>query len=421
MSVDIVIIIVCIILSAFFSGMEIAFLSSNKLILELDKKESNKFRTHILNIFTRHANEYVSTMLVGNNIMLVIYGIAVANVFDEPLKQIIHNDGTVLLVETILSTLVILITAEFLPKTIFRIKPNFFVKTLCYPAYFFYIILYPINKITVWLSGSILYIFGFRANKNDDESAFNRRDLFYLSNELATDEAENEHDIRIFQNALSFPEIKIRECMVPRNEIKAIDTNTPIDELKQLFIKTGYSRILVYQDTTDNMIGYINSKDLFKPYTDASSLLRPIDYVPESMSAQKLLTTFIKNKKSIAIVVDEFGGTAGLVTIEDIMEEIFGDIEDEHDSDDLVEKELPDNEFILSGRLEVDYLNDKYELGIPESDEYETLAGYIISTQESIPQRNEELHIDNLKIRIISTTATRINLVKLKIISGINL
>ena len=349
MSSDIIIILICLIFSAFFSGMEIAFLSSNKLILELDKKEGNKFRKYILNIFTKHSSEYISTMLVGNNIMLVIYGIAVAWVLDEPLQRVLHNDGTVLLVETILSTIVILITAEFLPKAIFKLNSNFLLKTLCYPAYFFYILLYPINKLSVWMSSGFLRIFGLRINKDNNESAFNRRDLLYLSNEVAQQESEtdHDHDIRIFQNALSFPEVKVRECMVPRTEIEAIEDIDTIENLSQLFFESGYSRILVYQDSTDNMIGYVNSKDLFKKYTDINSILRPIDYVPESMSAQKLLTSFIKDKKSIAVVVDEFGGTAGMITIEDIMEEIFGDIEDEHDSDNLVEKKLSDTDYIF--------------------------------------------------------------------------
>ena len=398
--------------------MEIAFLSSNKLILELDKKEGNKFRKYILNIFTKHSSEYISTMLVGNNIMLVIYGIAVAWVLDEPLQRVLHNDGTVLLVETILSTIVILITAEFLPKAIFKLNSNFLLKTLCYPAYFFYILLYPINKLSVWMSSGFLRIFGLRINKDNNESAFNRRDLLYLSNEVAQQESEtdHDHDIRIFQNALSFPEVKVRECMVPRTEIEAIEDIDTIENLSQLFFESGYSRILVYQDSTDNMIGYVNSKDLFKKYTDINSILRPIDYVPESMSAQKLLTSFIKDKKSIAVVVDEFGGTAGMITIEDIMEEIFGDIEDEHDSDNLVEKKLSDTDYILSGRLEVDYVNEKYNLNIPESEEYETLAGYIIFVHESIPQRHEELQFENFHIRIIKATATRIDLIRLKVI-----
>lgn len=418
MTFDIIIILVCLVLSAFFAGMEIAFLSSNKLMLELDKKEGNKFRKHILNVFTSNSSEYLSTMLVGNNITLVIYGIAVAHLLDNPLKQIITSDGTILIIETILSTLVILITAEFLPKTVFRINPNFFVKALCYPAYFFYIILYPINKISVWISVGILWIFGVRINTRNNDSIFNRRDLYYLSNEMVQydGEKEHEHDIRIFQKALTFPEVKVRECMVPRTEIKAIGDYESIDNLRQLFFESGYSRILVYRETTDNMIGYINSKDLFKGYSKIEELLRPINFVPESMSAQKLLTYFIKNKKSIAVVVDEFGGTAGLVTIEDIMEKIFGDIEDEHDSDSLIEKQVSSKEYILSGRLEIEYLNEKYGLNIPKSEEYETLAGYIIFTHQSIPQGQEELQFENFHIRIIKATATRIDLLRIKVI-----
>ena len=419
MSLDLIIIFICLVFSAFFSGMEMAFLSSNKLIIELDKKEGSKFRKHILGVFTKYPGEYISTMLVGNNIMLVIYGIAVAWVLDSPLHKVIYNDGIVLIVETIISTIVILIAAEFLPKVIFRINPNFFVKTLCYPAYLFYIILYPINKLTIWLSVNILRIIGVRVNSNKEESLFNRRDLYSLSNELISQQEENEHthDIKIFQKALTFPDVKIRECMVPRTEIEAIEERESLDNLRQQFFESGYSRILVYRDTTDNMIGYINSKDLFKGYLDIISLLRTIDFVPESMSAQKLLTSFIKNKKSIAVVVDEFGGTAGMVTIEDIMEEIFGNIEDEHDSDSLVEKRISDTDYILSGRLEVDYLNEKYNLNIPESDEYETIAGYIVFLHESIPGCHQEMQFENFHIRIIRATATRVDLIRLKVLS----
>jgi CBS domain containing-hemolysin-like protein len=402
--------------SAIFSGMEIAFLSANKLRIELDRKQGT-FSSSILQIFTQNPSQYIATMLVGNNIALVVYGISMAKILESSLSRLISNDLGVLLAQTVLSTILILVTAEFLPKSMFRLRPNAFLNFFAIPMLLFYIIFYPISKFSTWISIWILRIaLRQKIVLDQGQKIFGKIDLDHFMGEVNAADGDNlkqEHDIKMFQNALDFSEVKIRDCLIPRTDIEAIDVNSSILELKEKFINTSYSRLPVYENSIDNIIGYVNSKDLFKkPQSIKSKLLR-IDFIPEAMLAHKLLAHFIKEQKSIAIVVDEFGGTAGLVTIEDIIEEIFGEIDDEHDSSEFVEKQLSDKDFIFSGRLEVTYLNEKYRLNIPESEEYDTIAGFVISEHQSIPKPQQVISIGNFKIKVAKMDRTRIDLLHL--------
>ena len=415
---QLLIIITILIFSAFFSGMEIAFITSNKLMIELNKKKE-RFSSRIIEIFMKNPARYITTMLIGNNIAMVIYGIIMAKV----LGSFIHvSSPTVLLIiQTLISTSLILISAEFLPKTIFRINPNSALNFFSIPTYVFYYLFIPISQFIIWLSNIILKnIFKAKALNELKPYVFGKIDLIHLLNlntEASTEQVTEENDIRLFQNALHFSNVKLRDCMVPRTEIVAVELNSTVEELNQKFIETGYSKILVYKDTIDNILGYITSKELFKNMNDISSRIIPLSFYPETMPASKLLRELIHERKSLAAVVDEFGGISGILTIEDIIEEIFGEIEDEHDTIELVEKPINKNEFIFSGRLEIDYLNEKYNLGIPESDQYETLAGFIFYHYENIPKLNERIVIDNIDFKILKVTKTRIELVYLKITS----
>jgi CBS domain containing-hemolysin-like protein len=407
--------LLALLLSAFFSGMEVALLSSNKLRIELDRKQNKRY-TKIVGFFLRRTSEYISTMLMGNNITLVVYGIAMANLCEPVISEyIVQSSGGILLIETLFATLVVLVTAEFLPKILARVNPNGLLKTLCVPAFLCYILLYPVVKFVTALSIGVLRLSGIKLTAKNTKMLFSKADLMSLSNEVSgagSDENEYEHDMEIFQNALDFSEVLVRECMVPRTDLAAIEENDPFDALHQAFIRSGHSRILIYRETIDHIIGYVHSKDLFLK-KDRAELLRPVDFVPETMPAQKLLASFIKQGKALAVVIDEYGGTAGLVTIEDIIEEIFGEIRDEHDNEELTERKLSDTEFEFSGRLEIKYLNRTYELDLPESDEYETLAGYITYYNESIPQPNEVLQFGRFRMHILKTSATKIDLVRL--------
>ena len=411
------IILISLLFSAFFSGMEIAFISSNKLRLELEKKQKT-FASRITSVFTRNPGQYIATMLVGNNIALVVYGITMALILEPPLHKLISSEVSVFIIQTITATIIILITAEFLPKAIFRLKPNLILNALSIPVMAFYILLYPISKSIIGIGNFLMkYVLGTDVSSDKKNNVFGKVDLDHFVKESQNDFHEEDNlknDIKLFQNALDFSTIKLRECMVPRPEIAAFEIDTPIEEVKQSFIETGFARILIYKNSIDNIIGYINSKDFFKNPKSIRSMLNRIIIAPETMVAQKLLGLFIKEKKSVAVVVDEFGGTAGMVTIEDIIEEIFGEIEDEHDTVDFEEKQLSENEFIFSGRIEIDYLNDKYNLGIPKTDDYETLAGFIIYHHESIPKINEKLTIGPFIFEIIKISKTRIELVNLK-------
>jgi len=415
----ILIILLAIILSAFFSGMEIAFIASNKLRIELDRKQG-VFGSEIVKIFTDNPGKYIATMLIGNNISLVIYGLVFSSLLGPLLIPIIESDLVVLIINTIISTAIILFVAEFLPKTIFIISPNFFLKFLSIPTLFFYFLFYPVSKLT--LAASNLFIrLVFRlkpGEKRQENVVFSKIDLdhFVNLNTQSNEETEpHNNNIRIFQNALDFSNVKLRECMVPRTEIEAVDILSSVDQLKEKFIATRYSRILVYQDSIDNITGYIELKDVFRSPRDIKSSIRKLAIVPEIMPANRLLKLFVDEKKNIALVVDEFGGTSGMVTIEDVLEEIVGDIEDEHDTIDLIEKRTGTNEYIFSGRIEIDYLNEKYDLKLPEEDDYETLAGMIMFFHGSIPYNNDVIRIGNIVIRVIRATTTRLELVNLKV------
>ena len=410
-------ILISMIFSAFFSGMEIAFVSSNKLRFEMEK--SNNFTNKIISVFYRNPNNFISTMLVGNNIALVVYGILMAQLIEKQiLAGIVTNEAALVIIQTIISTLLILITGEFMPKTLFKINPNFTLKLFAIPAYTCYLVLYPISKFSAFLSTGILRIAGKKIKKEDSDKAFTKIDLDYLI-ESSIDEDNTEKDIEpeitIFRNVLDFSNIRTRECMIPRTEIIATDIETSKEELKKIFIDSGLSKIIVYRDNIDNIIGYIHSSEMFKADKEWQKNIRTLPIVPESMSAQKLMQMLMQQKKSLAIVVDEFGGTAGLISLEDIMEELLGDIEDEHDSKNIIAKMIGENEYILSARMEIEEINEKFDIGIPESDDYQTLGGYITDKCQRIPKPHENIRIDNFDFNIIKATSTKIELVKMKI------
>lgn len=411
----IAIILVSILFSAFFSGVEIAFLSANRLKLELERKKGS-FNAKIIELFARHPGQFISTMLVGNNVALVVYGIAMASLLEPFLQPYITTDAGMLTVKTILSTIIILFTAEFLPKALFRLSPNSILSFFAFPIAVIYILFYPISKLASTLSLIILRLFNVQIKDLKHKTLFDKIDLSDLVNESPAqkeEEAGHEHDIKIFRNALNFQDLKVRDCLVTRTQIEGIDIDTEMDEVQQHFVRTNFSRLLVFKESKDDIVGYVNSKDLLHNPGSLQKMIKPIDFVPETMPAHKLLTSLIKSHKNLAVVVDEFGGTAGMVTLEDLMEEIFGEIEDEHDSDDSVEKQLSPTEYVISGRLEVDYLNETYLLEIPESDDYETIAGYVIFQNKSIPTQGEVLSFDSFRVKILKMSGTRIDLVHL--------
>jgi CBS domain containing-hemolysin-like protein len=415
----ILIILLAILFSAFFSGMEIAFVTSNKLRIELDRKQG-VFGSGIIKIFSNNPGQYIATMLIGNNIALVVYGLFFSRLLGPVLTPVIGSDLLVLIINTIISTAIILLVAEFLPKTIFIISPNFFLKSLSMPTLFFYWIFYPISKLTLAASNLFIRIFFKKkpGEKPQENIVFSKVDLDHfvsLSNQSSEETEPDHHNFRIFRNALDFSNVKLRECMVPRTEIEAVECTSPITELKEKFIETQHSRILVYQDSIDNIIGYFDLKDIFKNPPDIKSCIRKLAIVPETMAANRLLKVFVEEKKNVALVVDEFGGTSGMVTIEDVLEEIVGDIEDEHDTNELTEKVIGSKEYIFSGRLEIDYLNEKYHLKLPEEDDYETLAGMILYFHGSIPGNNDVIRVKNIVFKILKVTATRLELVNMKI------
>jgi CBS domain containing-hemolysin-like protein len=400
--------------SAFFSGMEIAFVSSNRMLAEMDK-DKNGFTQRILSTFYNHPNGFVSTMLVGNNVVLVIYGILIADFFDNTIFRGFDAAFTVT-ADTILSTLVILFTGEFLPKTLFKSNPNRLLTIFSPLAYFFYVILWPISKFSTMLSSAILRIFGVKIIQEDDDEGFSKVDLDYIL-QKSIDNAQNEDDVedevRIFQNALDFSDTKVRDCMVPRTEINAVEYNCPTDQLMQKFIESGNSKIIVFKEDIDHVVGYIHTLEMFRDIENWHERIREMLFVPETMSAPKLMQIFLQQKKSIGIVVDEFGGTSGLVSLEDIVEEIFGDIQDEHDNESYVAKQTEDGAYILSARLEIDKVNDMFNLQLPESDEYMTIGGLILHYYQSFPKLNEVVKIGKFQFKIIKNTATKIELVRL--------
>jgi CBS domain containing-hemolysin-like protein len=413
------IIFLAVIFSAFFSGMEIAFVSSNKLRIELDRKQG-VFGSGIIRFFTVNPGQYIATMLIGNNISLVVYGLIISKMLTPLILPFVGSEVLTLIIQTIISTAIILFVAEFLPKTIFLLNPNFFLKSLSIPTLIFFILFYPISKLSLVTSTLFIKIF-FKIQSGEERQedvVFSKVDLDHFVNLSQKDLEETEpdhHNIKIFQNALDFSNIKIRECMVPRTEIEAVEVSSGIEHLKNRFIETRLSRILVYQGSIDHITGYFELKDIFKNPPDIESGIRKLAIVPETMPANKLLTLFVEEKKNIAVVVDEFGGTSGMVTIEDVLEEIVGDIEDEHDTNELIEKAISSSEFIFSGRLEIDYLNEKYHLNLPEEDDFETLAGLILYFHGSIPKGNDIIRVNNIVIKVLKATSTRLDLVNLKI------
>lgn len=410
------IIIITLIASAFFSGLEIAFITSNKLRIELENKQGS-ISAKILAHFTKYPSRYLGTMMLGNNIALVIFSIYMDEEFKLLFHPYISSEILILFIATCLSTLIVLVVAEFLPKNIFRLNPNKTLSLFAFPLTIVYGLLYPFVMLTIGFSEFLLKKV-FRVKIENDNAGFTMIDLDnYLREGTSSVEkkAEMDHEIQIFQNALDFSSVKARECMVPRTEIIALDVNESMENLQQKFVHTRLSKILIFSESIDNIIGYVYSKELFKKPESIRSILLPVSIVPESMAASEVLTVFIQQHKSIAVVVDEFGGTSGMLTMEDVMEEIFGEIEDEHDKEEMTEKKIAENEFIFSSRLETDYINDKYQLTLPILDNVETLGGLIMHYHESIPRINEEIRIGNFLFTIIAVTRARIETVNLKI------
>lgn len=425
-------ILVTLVFSAFFSGMEIAFVSSNRLLVEMDK-EKNGLAQRCLSQFYDHPNVFVSTMLVGNNIVLVVYGILFAFLFDNTLFAM-FNDGTRVLLDTICSTIIVLFTGEFLPKTLFKSNPNRMLTFFAPLAYVFYIVLWPISRFATFLSRGLLRMVGIKMDKQKDDGAFTKVDLDYLvqsSIDNARSNEDIEEEVKIFQNALDFSDTKVRDCMVPRTEIIAVEDHCPLDELRQKFTESGKSKVVVFKDDIDHIIGYIHSSDMFRlnqgklqaasPQGEfllsesLKTMLREMPFVPETMAAQKLMRIFLQQKKSIGVVVDEFGGTSGIVCLEDIVEEIFGEIEDEHDSAKYIAKQVADDEYLLSARMEIDQVNEMFGLDLPESDDYMTVGGLILHAYQSFPKLNEVVTIGRWDFKIIQKTMTKIELVRLKV------
>ncbi len=405
-------------LSAFFSGMEIAFTSKNRLKLEIDRKQSRLF-DFIADIFARRPGQYITTILVGNNIALVIYSLYMSlllrSLFALAGWEAAARDGSVA-VETAVSTLIIIFAAEFLPKSIFRNNPNFYYRFFAPVIYFFYILLYPLARLTTLVSQGILRLVGRRVDVSGPEPVFNREDLAALLETNNTEQhPEPDNELKLFQNALDFADLRVRDCMVPRVDIEAVDLDdTSIEQLTARFVDSQYSRIFVWRKSIDHIIGYVNSKSLFTAPAKLSDVVMEVSFVPETMSLQAVLQNFIKHRSNVSVVIDEFGGTAGIISLEDVLEQIFGEIEDEHDTPDLTEKQVGPGEYVLSCRLEVKYLNEKYGLGIEESREYDTLAGFIIAHYEGIPPSGEMLVVGGLQIRILRTTRSRVELARVK-------
>ena len=375
--------------------------------------------SRILAYFFRNSNNFISTMLVGNNIALVIYGILMAQIINAYLlRGLISNDFIEVLVQTIISTLIILVTGEFLPKTLFKINPNLVLKVCAFPLMICYVILYPVSQLSSGLSYLFLRLFGMKINKEASEKAFGKVDLDYFvqsSIDNAEDEEELDAEVKIFQNALDFSSIKIRDCIVPRTEVVAVDRTASMEDLKSLFVESGISKIIVYDGNIDNVVGYIHSSEMFRNPKDWHDNVKEVPIVPETMAAHKLMKLFMQQKKSLAVVVDEFGGTSGIVSLEDLVEEIFGDIEDEHDNTSYVCKQIADDEYVLSGRLEIGKVNETFNLDLPEEDDYLTVGGLILNRYQSFPKLHEVVTVDKFQFKIIKVTATKIELVRLKV------
>ena len=425
MSLDTLIIVLSLIFSAFFSGMEIAFVSTNKIHIEIEKKQRG-FLSLLLTKITAKPSKFIATMLIGNNIALVVYGLYMGDVLVAWFTKHLPTDSTLvyylfnelsLLTQTIISTLVILISAEFLPKVFFQIYANSLLKLLALPAYMFYVLFSLFSDFVIWISDFVLKTF-FKTKGDDVQLAFTKVELGnYISEQMQSVEADDEVDseIIIFQNALEFSEVKAREAMVPRTELTAIEIHDTIENLSKLFTQTGHSKIVVYKSTIDDILGYVHAFDLFKNPKTIKSILMPIEFIPETMLAKDILNILTKKHKSLAVVLDEYGGTSGILTVEDIVEELFGEIEDEHDSVALIEEQMDQLNFLFSARLEVDYLNETYKLQLPEHENYETLGGLIVHHTQEIPEQNQQISIDRFLFTIQEVSNTKIELITLKI------
>lgn len=406
------------VLSAFFSGMEIAFVASNRLLMKVGKDQSG-LSQHCLKVFYANPNSFVSTMLVGNNIVLVVYGILFARIFDG-LWQLagISNDATLVMLDSICSTLVILFTGEFLPKTLFKSNSNRLMSLLAPVVYLFYIVLWPISRFSTLLSRLFLRLLGVKMEEGNNDGTFTKVDLDDLvqsSIDNTPQGGEVDDEMKIFQNALDFPDLKVRDCMVPRTEINAVPYDCTADELQQKFVESGNSKILIYKEDIDHIVGYIHTLELFRAREKWHDHIRQMPFVPETMAAQKLMQIFLGQKKSIGVVVDEFGGTSGIVSLEDIVEEIFGDIEDEHDNTNYIAKQTADGDYILSGRLEIDKANELFNLGLPDSGEYKTISGLILHAYQSFPKLNEVVKVGKYHFKIVKKTMTKIEVVRLHV------
>ena len=417
MTDNVIALIVSMVFSAFFSGMEIAFVSSNRILAEMERGK-NGIQQRAIALFYRHPNNFVSTMLVGNNIALVIYGILFAQIFDATLFASL-GDGERVTADTIASTVVVLFTGEFIPKLIFKSNPNTMLSFFAIPALVCYILLYPISRFATLLSKWMLALVGVKMQKAKDDIEFGKVDLDYLvqsSIDNAQSDDEIEEEVKIFHNVLDFSETRVKDCMVPRTEIEGVNIDeSGVEELKNQFIETGFSKLVVYKGDIDHVVGYIHSSEMFRSAATWRDNIRTMPFVPETMAAKKLMQTFLQQKKSLAIVVDEFGGTSGLVSLEDIVEEIFGDIEDEHDSNNYIARRTDDGEYLLSARLEIEKANEMLDLDLPENDDYMTVGGLILHEYQSFPKLNEIVKIGKLEFKIIKSTMTKIELVKLKI------
>ena len=419
---DSIVIIITLVSCAFFSGLEIAFLTSNKLQIELDAKQE-KFTAKIYSQFVKQPSRFISTTLLGNSIAIVIYGLYSEEMLEPAIALYTHSHVLILLLKTLLSTVFILLVAEYIPKALFSINPNRSLNLFALPFIIVYFLLYPFVWFTMKLYEGILKLFGSSHHEHKGMQ-FKRIDLDNYVNSFSTDYKDKEkmdHEIEIFQNALEFSEVKIRECMIPRTEIVSVEVDEPISVLKNKFIETGLSKLLIYRDSIDNVIGYVHTHEMFHFPQSIKSVLLPISVFAESVPAQEVLDSFLRERRTVGLIIDEYGGTAGMVTLEDVMEEIFGAIDDEHDQDDLTERKIDEDNYTFSGRLEVDYINNKYNLNLPISEEYETLAGLIIKYSENIPHKGEEVMLEpNFKFKMLSVTKMRIDMVHLTLVRDEN-
>ena len=418
---SVAIIVVMLMLSAFFSGMEIAFLNKNRLKLEIDRKQSRLF-DFIADIFARHPGQYITTILVGNNVALVVYSLCMSVVlralaYTFGWREVADNGSFIL--ETVIPTIIVIFAGEYIPKSIFRSKPNFYYKFFAPVIYLFYLLLYPLARFTTLLSYGILRLFGRKGETGEVDMRFDRSDLEHLldSNNSDAQHEPADQEIKILQNALDFADLRVRDCMISRVDIEAVDgKDTTIEDLTERFVDSMYSRIFVWRGSIDNIVGYVNVKSLFHQPKSVDEVLMEVDFVAETLPLQQMLEQFMKSKSNIAVVIDEFGGTAGIISLEDVLEQIFGDIEDEHDKPEMVEKQVGENEYVFSCRLDVEYLNEHYGLNIEESEEYDTLAGYIIYNYDGLPVAGEVITIENLRIKILRTTRSRLELVRVEML-----